>query len=247
MQPVNYDLIAPAYERRYERSSYDGIREVLHRFLDGLPTAVVLEVGCGTGHWLADLSARGTTRLFGLDRSWRMLEFARASAPKARLLRADANRLPWRDQSVDRLFCVNALHHFADQRAFVNECRRVLRPGGGVLVVGLDPHTGHDRWWVYDYFPTALMADRVRYPSTATIREWLTLSKFGQPATEVAQTLSAEIPFALAWEEGLVDRRATSQFMVINDHDYESGLARLKAEQPVLRSDLRLYATTAWV
>jgi hypothetical protein len=49
-----------------------------------------------------------------------------------------------------------------------------------------------------------------------------------------------------ARREGFIDRSATSQLMVISDDDYETGMRRLMAEQPVLRADLRLYATTAW-
>jgi ubiquinone/menaquinone biosynthesis C-methylase UbiE len=247
MQPVNYDIIAPAFDRRYERNAYDGVRAVLHRFSGALPDAVVLEVGCGSGHWLADLSSHGVRRLLGVDRSARMLELAKVAAPNACLVRAEATSLPWSNRSVDRVFCVNALHHFPEQQPFLAECRRVLRPGGGVLTVGLDPHGGQDRWWVYDYFPAALSADRQRYRSTHTIREWLSAVGFESPVTEVAETFSAEIPFALAWQQGMVDRRATSQFMVISDREYERGVARLMAEQPVLRSEVRLYATSAWL
>jgi hypothetical protein len=45
---------------------------------------------------------------------------------------------------------------------------------------------------------------------------------------------------------GRIDRRSTSQLMVISDEDYAAGMRRMVAEQPVLRADLRLYATTAW-
>jgi hypothetical protein len=78
------------------------------------------------------------------------------------------------------------------------------------------------------------------------IREWLTASGFREPATEVAQHLPREIAFESARQEGFLDRHATSQFMVIGDDAYEAGMARLLAEQPVLRADLRLYATSAW-
>ena len=247
MQPVNYDVVASSYDRRYERHRYDGVREVLHRFVEGAHGGVVAEVGCGTGHWLADLATRDFSLVLGVDASWRMLEIARLSAPKAELIQGMARQLPWADRSVDRVFCVNALHHFQAQRTFLAECRRVLRPGGGLLTIGLDPHVGLDRWWVYDYFPTALSADRLRYPATARLREWLTDAGFHAPVTEVAQTITAEMPFAMAWQQGLVDRRAASQLMVIGEADYEAGLTRLLAQQPVLRSDVRLYATTAWV
>jgi ubiquinone/menaquinone biosynthesis C-methylase UbiE len=246
MQTVNYDLVAPGYDRRYERNRFDGVRAVLHRFVDSALGAPVAEVGCGTGHWLADLSDGGFRPLVGLDLSSGMLQQAQAAAPNARLVRGAANKLPWADDSLDRVFCVNALHHFADQQAFVSECRRVLRPGGGLLTIGLDPHAGVDHWWIYDFFPAAVHADRLRYASTVKIRDWLTASGFREPVTQVAQHLSVAIPFETARRQGFVDRRAASQLMVISDDDYETGMARLLTEQPVLRADLRLYATSAW-
>jgi ubiquinone/menaquinone biosynthesis C-methylase UbiE len=246
MQPVNYDAIAPGYDRRYQRNRYDGVRAVLRQFVDEAHDAAVAEVGCGTGHWLTELSDGGFHPLFGLDLSAGMLRRAQAAAPTARLVRSSASQLPWSDNCLDRVFCVNALHHFPDQQAFIAECRRVLRPGGGLLTIGLDPHQGGDQWWVYDFFPAARDADRLRYPSAARIREWLTASGFREPATEAAQHLPREIAFESARQQGFLDRHATSQFMVIGDDDYEAGMARLLAEQPMLRADLRLYATTAW-
>lgn len=246
MQAVNYDLVAPGYDRRYQRNWYDGVRAVLRRFVGGARGAPVAEVGCGTGHWLADLSDGGFRPLIGLDSSSGMLRQAQAAAPNARLIRGAADRLPWADDSFDRIFCVNALHHFPDQQAFISECRRVLRPGGGLLTIGLDPHRGGDQWWVYDFFPAALHADRLRYASTLKLRDWLTASGFRDPVTQVAQHLTVETPFETARRQGLVDRRATSQLMVIGDDEYEAGMARLLTEQPVLRADLRLYATSGW-
>ena len=55
------------------------------------------------------------------------------------------------------------------------------------------------------------------------------------------------VPFQEAVARGSVDRRATSQLMVISDADYESGLSRLTVGQPVLRTDLRMFATTGQV
>jgi len=247
MQPVNYDVVAPAYDRRYEGNRYDGVRTVLQRFVEGAHAAAVAEVGCGTGHWLADLSDGGYSRLFGLDLSPGMLQLAHASAPNARLVRGAANQLPWADHSFDRVFCVNALHHFPDQQAFISECGRVLRCGGGLLTIGLDPHCGSDQWWVYEFFPAALHADRVRYPSTAMMRDWLSAAGFREPVTEVAQCIAMETPFESARQQGSIDRRATSQLIVISDDEYEAGMTYLLTEQPVLRANLRLYATTAWM
>jgi len=246
MQPVDYDVVAPAFDRRYERHAYSSVRSVLRAFVNGAPGAAVAEVGCGTGHWLAELSASGASMVVGLDRSRGMLERAHAAAPQARLVRGTADRLCWLDACLDRVFCVNALHHFPDQPAFISECRRVLRSGGGLLTIGLDPHCGDDEWWVYDFFPAALQVDRERFAPAATIRDWLTTAGFRNPVTAMAEHIAATIPFEDAVTRGLTERAATSQLMLISDKDYEAGLARLAAEQPVLRSNVRLYATTAW-
>ena|SRR5436190_12024852 len=241
---VDYDVVAPAYDKRYERNRYDGVLAVLQRFIGEPGQVDAAEVGCGTGHWLADLE-RCVRMIAGLDPSAEMLRRARAAAPSARIVRARAEQLPWATARFDRMFCINALHHFTDRDAFLIEAHRVLRPGGAIMIVGLDPHTGLDSWWIYDYFPAALQADLARYPPTAAIREELRAAGFAGSTTEVAQHLPAAVPFATAVERGLVDRYATSQLTVLSDAEYEQGIERLRAEQPIIRADLRLYATIA--
>lgn len=241
-KPLDYDDVAPDYDRRFERNRWDGVETALERFVDGPAPVLAGEVGCGTGHWLAFIDKQ-VRMAVGLDRSREMLQRARAAAPRALLVRGRAEKLPWRAGSVDRLFCINALHHFDDARAFMIEARRVLRSDGALLTVGLDPHTGLDRWWIYDYIPAALEADRRRYLPTAGIRRRLEAAGFTEARTEVVQHIPAEVPFELAMERGMLDRHAGSQLMVVSEAEYEAGLHRLLAERPILRSDLRLYAT----
>jgi len=243
MRPIDYDDVAPEFDRRYARNQYDGTQSALIQFLGGGRPAT-LEAGCGTGHWLALVEPRLDT-VAGLDPSWKMLELAQAAAPRALLARATAERIPFAAASFDRVFAINAFHHFSDPVRFATECRRVLRPGGAFMTIGLDPGTGLDRWWVYDYFPPALAADRQRYPATKKIREMLAAAGFIDAHTSIAQHLPAERTFETAEREGLLDRRSTSQLLVISDEDFESGMRRLREERPVLRADLRLYATIA--
>ena len=245
---VDYDAVAPTYDERYDRNRYDGVRETVRRFVDrrAAPFPDVAEVGCGTGHWLAEIRDLAGLRA-GVDRSWGMLGAARSAAPDALLVRASAERLPWHSASFDRVLCINALHHFPDAAAFVAEAGRVLRPGGGLLTIGLDPHVGQDRWWIYDYFPSALHADLERYAATHAIRALLGDAGFSYITTGVAQHMPASVPFHIALERGQLDRRSTSQLMVISDADYEAGMQRLSDEKPILRADLRLYATVGWM
>ena len=247
MLRVDYDQVAADYDARYARTDYSETGDALKRFLESSVPPSVLEVGCGTGHWLTLATTLPVRLVAGLDRSWEMLRRARRAAPKTILVRGSAEELPWLSQSMDRVFCINAFHHFVDKPAFLHECRRVLRPGGMFLTVGVDPHLGLDRWWVYDYFPASLEADRQRYASTELLRRQLLELGFTAASTEVVQHTVLERSFEAGVAKGALERTSTSQLMVISDAEYESGVARLRAEQPVLRSDLRLYGTVASV
>lgn len=244
MNSVDYDLVAHGYDARYGQNRYDGIGDYLRRFL-AQRRGVIAEVGCGTGHWLAALLREEVGTLVGLDVSAGMLNRARQAAPAALLVRGTAMRLPWASGAFDAVYCVHALHHFEDKAAFLAECRRVLRPGGAFLTIGLDPHQGDDRWWVYDFFPAALIADRSRYQAASQTRAMLAALGFSHASTELAQHLPAEVSYESAQRRGILERQSTSQLMVISDHDYEAGVQRMRSERPVLRADLHLYATAA--
>ena len=85
---------------------------------------------------------------------------------RASLVRATTGVLPFYPGSFDLIFCVNAIHHFGRTEQFIAEARRLLRAGGTLAVIGMDPHHGHDYWCVYDYFPETKAKDLARYPSS---------------------------------------------------------------------------------
>ncbi|MGQ0649036.1 MAG: class I SAM-dependent methyltransferase [Gemmatimonadaceae bacterium] len=245
----NYDAVADAFDHRYRRNQYAGVRDALLDFVAGADS--VLEVGCGTGHWLALLA---NDAAYGVDASWGMLQHARVAAPRAMLAHGRAEALPIASASMDRVVAINAMHHFVDKIAFVAEARRVLRPGGGALTVGLDPHTGTDQWWIYDFFPGTRATDLRRYPSTSAIREMMASAGFGSCETTVAQHVPAAVSVREARARGSMDRNSTSQLMLLSDEEYRAGVQRIAVtvpgageREPTLHADLRLYATTAWL
>jgi len=114
---------------------------------------VALDLACGPGGttaWLASRRRPGGL-IIGLDRDAAALHAARTTAPAASLVRADAHRLPLRAATVDLVWCVAALGLFADPAAALAEVRRLLRPGG-VLVVA----SATQRWVRPRHWPMAL-------------------------------------------------------------------------------------------
>jgi ubiquinone/menaquinone biosynthesis C-methylase UbiE len=101
--------------------------------------AVVVDVGCGSGYSLPKLAQRFAPRdLVGIDIDPQMLHTAarealRAGVP-ARLLEASSSRIPLPDNHADLLFCHQTFHHLVDQDAAIAEFRRVLKPGGVLLL-----------------------------------------------------------------------------------------------------------------
>jgi ubiquinone/menaquinone biosynthesis C-methylase UbiE len=256
---TDYDSVAERFDKRYSLYAYDGVRDAVLNFLGPDPVAT-LEVGCGTGHWLAkveeDRRAKASAErsiLVGIEPSAPMLARARGVAPGARLVRARAEELPWRDATFDRIFCVNALHHFSDRHRFFAEARRILKPGGGVLSIGKDPHAERDSWWVYDYFEETLEIDRTRFARVRTLRGDLATAGFAWADSYEADHIDVVHSASDALANGVVDRSFTSQLSVLSDEEFARGVARLRAAdaesggQLQLVADFRLFATIGWV
>src|SRR6185369_4016868 len=150
---VDYDQVAPTYDQRFAHyaATEKGIGATLIDLVRELRAERVLEVGCGTGHWMSMLAPLGC-RVYGLDRSLGMLSRARPGGLR-NLIQGSANALPFPGATFDFVFCVNALHHFADAALVIRNCRELLRPGGALAVIGMNPHGRRDRWYLYEYFP----------------------------------------------------------------------------------------------
>jgi ubiquinone/menaquinone biosynthesis C-methylase UbiE len=102
----------------------------------------VLDVGCGTGYLLRQIARQlpGAVDLAGIDAAPRMVEVARATLPADPRLRFStgfAERLPYPAGSFDVVVSTTSFDHWADQRAGLAECARVLTPGGHLVLTDL--------------------------------------------------------------------------------------------------------------
>ena len=95
--------------------------------------ASVLEVGCGEGYGTA-LLARHARSVLGVDYDAMTVAHATRTYPQARFLRANLAALPVRTGGVDVLATLQVIEHVWDHREYLGECRRVLRPGGTLVL-----------------------------------------------------------------------------------------------------------------
>lgn len=98
----------------------------------------LLDVGGGTGALAQRLSAALSAHVTVLDPTPEMLSYLPKNDRVTGVLGC-AEAMPFDDDSFDAIIATNAFHHFPDQPAAVREFRRVVRPGGGVVVLELDP------------------------------------------------------------------------------------------------------------
>ena len=141
-----YDLAAPYYDRWHwqtfwHRSEYPHVREPVERFRRSRSSGLdLLDVGCGTGWYIEELSPL-LAAATGIDLSANMLSVARHRLPNAVLLQADARSLPFPSARFDVVLCTRVLSHLSRIEPAIQEMRRLLRPGGLLVVSNVD--AGH--------------------------------------------------------------------------------------------------------
>jgi ubiquinone/menaquinone biosynthesis C-methylase UbiE len=100
---------------------------------------VVVDVGCGFGRSFKLLQDRfAARRLIGIDIDAQALGAAAGQAARdgvdVAFMRANSSDLPLADGTADLVFCHQTLHHFVAQENALREFRRILKPGGVLLL-----------------------------------------------------------------------------------------------------------------
>ena len=145
-----YRRLAGIYDDRWRCYNERTLTEAL----DGLQlsgTKRILDVGCGTGELERLALARfHAPQIVGIDLSPTMLAIARvklAAVPSVRFEVAHAEALPFEPDTFHVVICASMLHHATQPDQVVQECARVLRPSGQLVLVD----------WCWDFWRNRLM------------------------------------------------------------------------------------------
>ena len=133
-----YKYLSQVYDRVNPFIWNEEMREEAIGMLDIDEDDRVLDVGCGTGFATEGLLER-TENVHGLDQSVHQMEKAWAKLGKhdpVQFARGDAERLPYQTDSFDVLWSSGSIEYWPNPVMALREFRRVVKPGGQVLIVG---------------------------------------------------------------------------------------------------------------
>lgn len=151
---VFYDKISPFYDDIYveHKVHAETIINKLGKIYSGREEeTLVLDLGCGTGMMTKILSEKGF-KVIGLDISFSSLCVHHEHHPKHYLIQADANFLPFSNDTFHTVVCLGVWRHFPDIENILDEVSRILI-GNGNFIVGYFPPamagsiTLKDNWW----------------------------------------------------------------------------------------------------
>jgi ubiquinone/menaquinone biosynthesis C-methylase UbiE len=165
-----YNKIARVYDLLAEHSEAP-VRKAGIEMLHVRQGQHILEIGFGTGHSLIELarSAGPSGKVFGIDLSDKMVEIAQKVVEKENLEKrielscGDALHLSYEQESLDGIFMSFTLELFDTPEIplVLSECRRVLKPGGRIVIVGMSRVSPDGLMtemfeWTHQHFPNYL-------------------------------------------------------------------------------------------
>jgi ubiquinone/menaquinone biosynthesis C-methylase UbiE len=250
---VNYNKISTVYNTRYQQSKMAGIECFVEKLVANRHPRNILEIGCGTAHWLNTIFDKFECNLFGADFSIGMLNIAHSSNSKLKLTNANANTLPIKHSTMDMILVINAIHHFTNPMSFLPDAMHILKSNGTLCVIGLEPRESKDNWFMYKYFPKTYEMDINRFPTFEDIKSKL----FKVGSSEINIEMVEKVSSRKAGREILTDHFANpegaSQLALLSEDEYLSGRnkmiadiekAKQKSEEAFFDVNLFFYALT---
>ena len=96
--------------------------------------SVVLDLGCGPGNHSFEM-AKYAKKVFGIDSSKRMLDYAKSKYPGIHFIYADATDIPLENGSIDIVFSAGLFEYVKNKENLMREILRVLKPGGISIIL----------------------------------------------------------------------------------------------------------------
>lgn len=167
MDPTGERMIKEAYRSSPERYLIYLFHISAYRFAEKFVCGKrVLDYGCGTGYGVAEI-AMTARHVVAVDVSEDAIRYARQRFERDNIefrVVSGVESLPFRDASFDTVLSFQVIEHVYDAKRYLSEIRRVLAPGGNLVLVTPDRSTRlfpgqrpWNRWHVREYSRRGLM------------------------------------------------------------------------------------------
>jgi SAM-dependent methyltransferase len=199
---------------------------ILARYIPTRGNPVVLDVGSGVGTWSELMATAFEATVWGIEPSRRMRAVAEREHPHPGVTYVDgsAERIPLPDASCDAALLSYVLHHVSDRGACARELRRVVRPGG-VVIVRNAFRESLAQVPFFEWFPTALALDEQRMPDAAEVGAMFEAEGFTVTGSEVVWQETS--PSLRVYYERL-KLRAISTLELLPDDEFKAGVERMR-------------------
>jgi SAM-dependent methyltransferase len=219
---IEYDQIAREYAR-HRKVRPEVLRGLVsHSGING--DARVLEVGCGTGNYIAAVASLVGCPCWAIDPSEEMLVAACGRSANVTLRTGRAEQLDFETGSFDLVFSVDVIHHVNDHAAYFGEVFRVLAPGGRICTVTDSEWIIRHREPLAVYFPETVEVDLHRYPRLSHLRALMEEAGF----SGIEERL-VEFPYEVTDAQPYVDK-AFSALHLILEEAFQRGLERMEKD-----------------
>lgn len=94
----------------------------------------ILDVGCGQGTISKILSEAGAN-VYGIDLSETSINYVKKNYPEIKVKVGNALKIDFPNNYFDIVVCIGVLHHTPDTRKGFEECVRITKPGGKILIL----------------------------------------------------------------------------------------------------------------
>lgn len=227
MKKADYHKIAPFYDKG-RLLSEQNLKLWLNLFAERSKTArgvSLLDLGCGTGRFAIPLERDMGFGVTGADSSQEMLSKAREKDKEGLITWdfVDAHSLKYLDHSFNIILMSHLLHHVERPTIVIDECKRVLKPSGVILIRhGAMEQIRDDVEHIF--FPEVIEIDEQRTPTVESVEGWLKTAGFVDIISEeiVQQTFESGREHLEAARV-----RNTSVLNMISEEAFETGVERL--------------------
>lgn len=224
VKSVNFKEYANKFDNY--RSADQSLIDTLINMMSLSKNMHILDYGCGTGNYLAQLQAKGFAHLYGLDKSD---EMCKISTEKTGLIVrcGDEMNLPYEKNFFDAVIIIDVLHFVQKLDVFFAHLNAIVKPGGKVFIATQSREQLRMRVYA-KYFPSAYEIDKDRHHQINEIISLATTHGFSH-YTVNGYKVNTDCIVDNNYLQ-LVKNKAFYIFGLIPEDEFEKGVAMLEQD-----------------